>query len=269
VHPVDGWCAVTRVRSTLLPMTITPIESEVLTRPEPPVWTRRHMLAALGVGGATIVVAGTGAMSYRVYDTAALSPARGDAYDPWKHWHDTPGLVGAVASAVLAASPHNTQPWIFGVRDRAVDVFVDRARGTGTVDPFAREQHMGIGCAIENLALACAARGLVPAVTLLPDGPTGPRLAEIAVTAGQPAPSPLYDAIGDRHTNRGPYDADRPGRRRRTARTGRALGRGPGTPHRPRPASGRRRGGTVRRRAAVPGQLRLVPRQQRRRPAPP
>ena len=191
-------------------MTTIPMQAGKATEPNPadlePRWTRRHMLRALGLSGATIVVAGTGALSYRVYDTAALSPGRGDAYDPWKDWHDTPGLFGAVASAVLAASPHNTQPWVFGIRDRAVDVFLDSSRSTGTVDPLAREQHMGVGCAIENLVLASRARGLRPKVTLLPDGLTGRRMAEVAVTTDQPVPSRLYDVIGERHTNRGPYE---------------------------------------------------------------
>ena len=246
-------------------MTTTSLEPGVATEPEPAL-TRRHLLRALGLGGATIVVAGTGALSYRVYDTAALDPGRGDAYDPWKHWRDTPGLLGAVASAVLAASPHNTQPWIFGIRPDGVDVFLDSTRSTGTVDPLAREQHMGIGCAIENLALACQARGLRPAVTLLPDGPTGRRMAAVTVTAGQPTGSPQYDAIGERHTNRGPYENRAVPAETLTdlvdaaGLTGLAVHwiadrrRG-----RPRPAPDRRRDRAVRRRAAVQGQLRLVP----------
>jgi hypothetical protein len=172
-----------------------------------PRWSRRRLLRALAVSGATVAVAGTGALSYRVYDTAALAPGRGDAYDPWQHWHDAPGPLGAVGAAVLAASPHNTQPWVFGIRAEAVDVYVDATRGTGTVDPFRREQYIGVGCAIENLVLACRARGLLPEVTLLPDGPTGPRTAEVTIRPGTPVPSGLYDAIGDRHTNRGPFDA--------------------------------------------------------------
>ena len=190
-------------------MTTSPATTRVDTAPASPRashgWHRRDVLRLLGVGGATLLVAGTGALSYRVYDTGALSPGRGDAYDPWTQWRDAPGLLGAVAAAVLAASPHNTQPWIFAVGDDVVHVTLDEARGTGTVDPLAREQHMGIGCAIENLVLACRARGLHPRVTLLPDGPDGLRMAQVTVIPMSPKVSPLYDAIGERHTNRGPF----------------------------------------------------------------
>jgi hypothetical protein len=167
--------------------------------------SRRQLLKVLGTGGATALVAGVGVGSYHVFDTAALNPGSGQAYDPWRHWRDTPGPLGAVAAAVLAANPHNTQPWLFRVTDTAIDVFVDPARNIGSVDPYRREQHVGLGCALENLALACRARGLQPDLDLLPDGPDPARIARIILSPAAPQPDARYDAIGTRHTNRGPY----------------------------------------------------------------
>jgi hypothetical protein len=60
------------------------------------------LLRAVGIGGVTAVVAGTGVLSYRVYDTVALNPGGGRAYDPWAQWREMPGPLGAVACAVLA-----------------------------------------------------------------------------------------------------------------------------------------------------------------------
>ncbi len=217
-----GWCATTPAGLTL-PVTggigparrtvtdMTSIRNDPATRTVPADqeererWSRRSVLRAAGLGAATVVVAGTGALSYRVFDTAALDPGSGRAYDPWRQWRDAPGPLGAVAAAVLAASPHNTQPWAFGAGTDAVDVYVDGARSTGAVDPYLREQYAGLGCALENLVLACRARGLRPDVTLLPDGPGAPRVAHVALSGAAPEPGPLYDAIGRRHTNRGPY----------------------------------------------------------------
>lgn len=174
---------------------------------EPHHWSRRNVLRAVGLGSATVLVAGTGLLSYRVYDNAVLNAGGGVAYDPWTHWRDLPGPLGAVASAVLAASPHNTQPWVFEVGDDTIDLFVDLARTTGTVDPFGREQRIGVGCALENLVLGAQARGYAPTVSLLPDGSDPARAAHLDLgPAAQPVrPSPLYDAIGRRHTNRGLY----------------------------------------------------------------
>lgn len=165
---------------------------------------RRSVLKAAAAGGATIVVAGTGALSYRAHETGALEPGRGHAFDPWQYWQDTPGALGTVAAAVLAANPHNSQPWTFHVTDTAVDVHADPARRTGTLDALGRETNVGLGCAIENLALAARARGLAPAVTLL-DGNSGALVAHVELTHTTPEHSVLYDAIGNRHTNRGPY----------------------------------------------------------------
>lgn len=133
--------------------------------------SRRCVAKGIAAGAATVVVAGTGVLSYRVFDNGVLDTDGGRALDPWRRCRDTDGPLGAVAAAVLAANPHNSQPWAFRVTDTAVEVYADTARGTGTLDAAGREMYVGLGCAIENLVLAARARGLAPTLTLLPDGP--------------------------------------------------------------------------------------------------
>jgi hypothetical protein len=83
--------------------------------PDDPRWSRRSVLKGIGVGAATLVVAGIGAGSYRVFDNGVLSAGSGRPYDAWRNWRDDPGPLGMVGAAILAANPHNSQPWIFHV----------------------------------------------------------------------------------------------------------------------------------------------------------
>lgn len=94
---------------------------------------------------------------------------------------------------------------------------MDTARNTGALDPFLREQHLGLGCALENLLLAAGTNGYQATATLMPGKLTGttsaPRpqlVARVELTAGTPQQSELYEAIPRRHTNRNPYDPNKP-----------------------------------------------------------
>ena len=53
--------------------------------------------------------------------------------------------------------------------------------------------------------LAAAARGYDPTVTLMPTASDPTHVATVELRAVAPQSSQLYDAIGDRHSNRGPY----------------------------------------------------------------
>ncbi|MDF2924503.1 MAG: hypothetical protein K0R57_3417 [Paenibacillaceae bacterium] len=150
----------------------------------------------------------------RAVDQGGFSTGRGPAYEAWKHWesHDYGGdpLLRLVKTGVLAASAHNTQPWLFRVSGQKLQLFADISRNLGAMDPCMREMNLSLGCALENLMLAAAAYGYKPQETLYNGGPEQILAADIALSPGTEERSGLYAAIGRRHTNRGAYDKDRP-----------------------------------------------------------
>ena len=130
-------------------------------------FSRRKMIALAGTG-TFVLVAGGGV--WRAADQGVFSTGQGPAYEPWDNWRTpTRGPLNLVSAAILAANPHNSQPWLFHVTQTQIDLFSDRRRNLGTVDPFLIEMHIGLGCALENLLLAAVANGYTSQVTLLPD----------------------------------------------------------------------------------------------------
>ena len=171
-------------------------------------FSRRKVLALAG-GGTLVLVAGGGV--WRAADQGVFSTGQGPAYEPWDDWHTaTKGPLDLVRAAILAANPHNTQPWLFQVTPSRINLFADRRRNIGAIDPFLREMHIGLGCALENLLLAAAANGYTTQVTLLPDASDVTLVARIDLAPGVVTVSNLYKVIPQRHTNRYPYDTGRP-----------------------------------------------------------
>jgi hypothetical protein len=114
-------------------------------------------------------------------------------------------------AGILAANPHDTQPWQFIISANAITVMADRSRHLGTFDPFRREMHLGLGAAIENIVRAAQVFGWNPFVipvsgqlTLSP-GPEPMRVANVILGPSSPMRDPLFEAVPLRHTNRGPY----------------------------------------------------------------
>jgi nitroreductase len=176
---------------------------------------RRQFLKAAGV--VTVAVAGGGV--WRAHDQGVFAIGQGPAYEPWKNWRNdsSEGSLALVRSAILAASPHNTQPWLFKVTNSAIELYIDKKRNVGALDPFLREEHIGIGCALENLMLAAPAYGYQATATLFP-GKLAPipvdsqseLLAHVDLAPGQREESNLFDAIPKRHTNRSAYNPHQP-----------------------------------------------------------
>jgi len=164
---------------------------------------------ALAGTGTLVLVFGGGV--WRAADQGVFSTGAGPAYEPWDNWRTaTKGPLDLVRAAILAANPHNSQPWLFHVTPTQIDLFADYRRNLGTVDPFMREMHIGLGCALENLLLAATANGYITQVTLLPDAADATLVARIGLTRGNVSVSDLYPFIPQRHTNRYPYDMGRP-----------------------------------------------------------
>ncbi|MCE9649575.1 MAG: hypothetical protein K8R18_08135 [Parvibaculum sp.] len=179
--------------------------------------TRRNLL---GAGSAVTLIFAAGVL-WRAKERGVLGPAPSDAYTPWDLWNatETKGTpLALVAAGILSSSPHNTQPWIFHVSADRIELYADTSRNLGAFDPYLREMHIGLGCAVETMVHAAGPNGYRVAV----EAPTGnlltltdrktPVLA--AALALSPLSSPaeedsLYQAIPMRHTNRHPYDRAR------------------------------------------------------------
>jgi hypothetical protein len=168
--------------------------------------SRRSVLRRLGAAAAGSLVVGDGLLAYRAYDQGVLAEGRGPAFDAWDTWREGHGVEALVAAAVLAPSGHNAQPWTFAAGADRIDVHADRQRSTGANDPFDRELHVSLGCALESLVLAAPTQGLLASPTVAA-GP-GDRVATVALRRGHRSEPALFGAIGDRRTDRTRYSPD-------------------------------------------------------------
>lgn len=147
----------------------------------------------------------SGLGGYRGLDQGVFQTGQGGAYDAWRNWNKERGPLAFVAAAILAANPHNSQPWVFRVSSNSVDLFADPARNIGSVDPFRREMHVGLGCALENLMLAAEAHGYKASLKLLPTAGRQDHVATVALSQAAGGSSLLFTQIPQRHTDRGAY----------------------------------------------------------------
>lgn len=110
-----------------------------------------------------------------------------------------------IEAASRAPSADNMQAWEFGKREDAIEVFLERRRLLPT-DVNAMFGWIGLGAAVENLAIAAARRGFAAKVECRAAGGIAERSALVRLSPGG-LDDPLADAILERATNRGPYGA--------------------------------------------------------------
>jgi len=111
-------------------------------------------------------------------------------------------LVDLVRHACLAASSHNTQPWVFELGADSITILPDFSRRCPAVDPDDHHLYASLGCAAENLVVAAQATGRSATVSYDPAS-TGVRIDLRPGAAGE---SPLYRALFSRQCTRTPYD---------------------------------------------------------------
>lgn len=110
---------------------------------------------------------------------------------------------------MLAPSGHNTQPWLFEVRESAVDLHADRTRALPVVDPEDRELTMSCAAALFHLRVAWRRFGYEGAVETFPDPASPDLLARVRPGGRRKATEEdkvLFRAIPARRTSRLPFE---------------------------------------------------------------
>lgn len=150
-------------------------------------------LAAAGLGAGYLSLRGMGGMEE--YD-ASVAVARAVL-------KQVPATKDLIRYATLAANSHNTQPWLFKISDGGIEILPDMARRIAIVDPDNHHLYASLGCAAENLAIACGARGRSGQLRF---NPANDGSVMFAFGSGPPAEPVLFDAIPKRQSTRGEYD---------------------------------------------------------------
>jgi len=113
-------------------------------------------------------------------------------------------LKAMIQAATLAPSSHNTQPWLFRLKESSVELLADRTRALPVNDPDDRELTLSCGCALYNLRVAAAAAGWQTTVEPFPDPADADLLARVRFqpTAATPTEAELHEAMAARRTYR-------------------------------------------------------------------
>jgi nitroreductase len=115
----------------------------------------------------------------------------------------------ALEIATSAPSVHNSQPWQLAVTDDTIDVYADFSRQLQVLDPTGRQLLISCGTFLNHVEVALRGLGYDALVTLFPDDEHN-HLATILVRPGRDpdaAELALAAAIGERHSQREPFDA--------------------------------------------------------------
>jgi hypothetical protein len=139
-------------------------------------------------------------MSPDAYDAAASAVRLPDRRGSGNHARDDRELVRL---ATLAASSHNTQPWLFRTTADSVMILPDRTRRCPVVDPDDAHLYKSLGCAAENLVHAASMQGHLAEVHY--DATADAVVAHLRESPGL-EPTELSRALVTRQCTKSPYD---------------------------------------------------------------
>lgn len=111
--------------------------------------------------------------------------------------------------AVLAPSSHNTQPWLFSIKDDKIELHIDLDRWLKVADKDKREIYISAGCALENLVTAADYFGYDYKINYFPEEGNEELVAGVELHEnGKKGDSEhLINYITTRHTNHNEYDS--------------------------------------------------------------
>jgi nitroreductase len=125
--------------------------------------------------------------------------------------YDQSDLHRAAEAGIRAPSLHNSQPWLFRLRDGAVEIHVDPARRLDAADRSGWAARLACGAATYNARLALAATGRPAVAVLYPDPADRNLIARLTPGDDRPptyAERDLHTAIPHRYSNRAPFWPD-------------------------------------------------------------
>lgn len=109
-----------------------------------------------------------------------------------------------IRAAILAPSGHNTQPWKFTYNTNEIHILPDFSRRLPLVDPDDRELFISIGCALENMLIACSRFSFDAQTDYFFDD--SQCYIRVTLRKSDILPNKLYDYIAARQSTRSDYD---------------------------------------------------------------
>ena len=118
-------------------------------------------------------------------------------------------LRWALAQAVEAPSVHNSQPWLWRVGERSVDLYANPDLALPHTDPDARDLILSCGAALNHVQIALAAVGWQAKIRRFPDAEKPDHLATAELRRYRPVEADivLASAIPRRRTDRRNYSS--------------------------------------------------------------